>query len=144
MSHRCTFANVLIELPADWVDVGDDMPEDAPPTLARVDGVGVLQFSVARYRSGANPNIHEDDLDALLREFAKKRSLGFPSDVEHGEAASRYIGATFVQGTDLTRVWYASNGSDLALVTYLADAGNSACLAELTEAAEIVRSIDFD
>lgn len=49
-----------------------------------------------------------------------------------------------MQGTDLTRVWYASNGSHLALVTYVADAGNSACLAELTEATEIVRSIDFD
>lgn len=144
MSHRCTFADVLIELPAGWVDVGQDMPEGAPPTLARVDGVGALQFSVARYQSGANPNIHADELGLLLRDFARKRSLGVPSDVEHGEAASRYIGATFVQGTDLTRVWYASNGSDLALVTYVADAGNSACLAELTEAAEIVRSIDFE
>lgn len=78
MSHRCTFADVLIELPAGWADVGDDMPEGAPPTLARVDGVGALQFSVARYQSGANPNIHEDDLDELLREFARKQSLGFP------------------------------------------------------------------
>lgn len=143
MSHRCTFADVLIELPAGWVDVGEDMPEGAPPTLAKVDGVGALQFSVARYQSGANPNIHADDLDGLLREFARKSSLGDPSDVDHGEAASRYIGATFVRGTDLTRVWYASNGSNIALVTYVADAGNAACLAELTEAAEIVRSIDF-
>lgn len=144
MSHRCTFADVLIELPAGWVDVCDEMPEGYPPTLARVDGVGALLFTVARYQSGANPDVHADDLDALLREFARTRSLGVPSDVEHGEAANRYIGGTFVQGTDLTRVWYASNGSDLALVTYAAEVGNPACSAELADARSSVRSIDFD
>ena len=117
MSHRCAFADVVIELPAGWVDVSHDMPEGAPPTLARTDGVGALQFSVARFKSGANPNVDADDLGLLLKEFASTRSLGVPSDVEQREAISRYIGGTFMRNDDLTRVWYASNGSDLALVT---------------------------
>lgn len=120
------------------------MPEGAPPTLARTDGVGTLQFSVARFESGANPNIHSDDLGVLLREFARTRLLGVPSDVEHGETISRYIGGTFIRDSDLTRVWYASNGSDLVLVTYVAETGNPACIAELADAALIVKSIDFD
>lgn len=76
MRHRCTFADVLIELPADWVDVGEDMTEGAPPTLAKVDGVGALQFSVARFQSGANPDVHADDLDALLRGSPERARLG--------------------------------------------------------------------
>jgi len=43
---------LLLDLPADWFDVTDDLPRDAPPTLARNSGVGALQFSIARYHSG--------------------------------------------------------------------------------------------
>lgn len=55
MSQLCTFADVHIILPNDWVDVSDDMPEGTPPTLAKPDGVGALQFSVGSIGPAPTP-----------------------------------------------------------------------------------------
>ena len=143
MSQLCTFADVRISLPNDWVDVSDDMPEGTPPTLAKPEGVGALQFSVGRYRSGANPQVSPDDLEALLKEFADTRSLGVAADVERGKSASHYVGGSFLHGDDLVRAWYLTNGSDVALVTYVVAAASGDAAAELADAGAIVRSIDF-
>jgi len=143
MSQLCAFADVRISLPNGWVDVSDDMPEGTPPTLAKPEGVGALQFSVGRYRSGANPQVSPDDLDALLKEFADTRSLGAAADVERGKSASHYVGGSFLHGDDLIRAWYLTNGSDVALVTYVAAAASGDAAAELVDAGTIVRSIDF-
>lgn len=67
MSQLCTFAGVRIALPNGWVDTSDDMPKGIPPTLAKPEGVGALQFSVGRYLSGADPQVSLDDLDAISR-----------------------------------------------------------------------------
>jgi len=69
MGHPFAFADVRISLLEGWVDVTDDLPEGTPPTLAKPEGVGALQFSVAKYRAGAKPNVSEDDLEALLVKF---------------------------------------------------------------------------
>lgn len=143
MSQLCTFADVRISLPIGWVDVSDDMPEGTPPTLAKPEGVGALQFSVGRYRSGANPQVSLEDLDALLTEFAATRSLGLAADIERGTSASHYVGGSFLNGDDLIRAWYLTNGSDVALVTYVAAATSGDAAAELADAGTIVRSIDF-
>jgi len=95
MSQLCTFADVRISLPNDWVDVSDDMPEGTPPTLAKPEGVGALQFSVGRYRSGANPQVNPDDLEALLKEFADTRSLGVAADVERVPVVLRELGKKY-------------------------------------------------
>lgn len=142
MSQLCTFADVRILLPNGWVDVTDDMPEGTPPTLAKPDGVGALQFSVGRYRSGANPQVSPDDLEAMLKEFADTHSLDVAVDVERGTSVSQY--GSFLRGDDLIRAWYLTNGSDVALVTYVAAAASCDAAAELADAGTIVRSIDFD
>jgi hypothetical protein len=120
------------------------MADGTPPTLAKPDGVGALQFSVGRYRSGADPQVKPDDLEAMLKEFADTRSLGVAADVERGKSACHYVGGSFVHGDDLIRAWYLTNGSDVALVTYVAAAACCDAAAELADAGTIVRSIDFD
>lgn len=143
MSQLCAFADVFISLPAGWLDVSDDLPEGTPPTLAKPNGVGALQFSVATYRSGVRPDVAPDGLDELLEEFAATRELGPATDVERGEAAARYVGATFLNACDLIRAWYLTNGSDVALVTYVAEAASVDVAGEVAEAGAIVRSINF-
>lgn len=143
MSQLCTFADVRIYLPNGWVDVSDEMPEGTPPTLAKPEGVGALQFSMGRYRSGAHPQVSPNDLDAPLKEFADTRSLGLAADVERGKSASHYVGASFLNGDDLIRAWYLTNGCDVALVTYVVAAASGDAAAELADAGTIVRSIDF-
>jgi|EndMetStandDraft_2_1072991.scaffolds.fasta_scaffold208269_2 hypothetical protein len=142
-SQLCTFADVRISLPNGWVNVSDDMPEGTPPTLAKSEGVGALQFSVGRYRSGANPQVSPDDLDALFKDFADARSLSTAADVERGKSASHYVGGSFLHGDDLIRAWYLTNGCDVALVTYVVVATSGDAAVELAEAGTIVRSIDF-
>lgn len=73
MSQLCTFADVRVSLLNGWVDVSNNMPEGTPPTLAKPEGVGALQFSVGRYRAGTDPQFRPEDLDTLLREFADSR-----------------------------------------------------------------------
>ena len=143
MSQLCTFADVRISLPNGWADVSDDMPEGTPPTLAKPEGVRALKFSVGRYRSGANPQVSADDLATLLKEFADTRSLSLPADVERGKSASHYVAGSLLRGDDLIRL-YLTNCSDLALVTYIAEAASGHAAIELAEASTIVRSIDFD
>ena len=63
---------------------------------------------------------------------------------ERGKSASHYVGGSFVHGDDLIRAWYLTNGSDVALVSYLAEAASGDAAVELAEAGTIVRSIDFD
>ncbi|MFS2207633.1 hypothetical protein [Variovorax sp. Varisp36] len=46
-------------------------------------------------------------------------------------------------GDDLIRAWYLTNGSDVALVTYVVAAASGNAAAELADAGAIVRSIDF-
>lgn len=99
---------------------------------------------MARFRSGAHPEISPENLDALLGEFAETRMLGAAADIERGKSTSHYVGATFSHGGDLLRAWYSTNGSDVALVTYVAEAGSRNAAVELAEAGVIVRSIDFD
>ncbi|VTU42670.1 MULTISPECIES: hypothetical protein [unclassified Variovorax] len=143
MSQLCTFAGVRIALPNGWVDISDDMPEGTPPTLAKPEGVGALQFSVGRYLSGANPQVSPDDLDAMLKEFADTRSLGVAANVERGKSASHYVGGSFLHAGDVIRAWYLTNGSDVALVTYVAAAESGDAAGELADAGTIVRSVDF-
>jgi hypothetical protein len=61
---------VLVDLPSGWFDITEDLPASTPITLARENGVGVIQFSFARFESGPNPNIGERDLIEMLDEFA--------------------------------------------------------------------------
>ena len=145
MSQAFAFADVRISLLEGWADVTDDLPEGTPPTLAKPEGVGALQFSVAKYRAGARPNISQDDLEALLVEFAESRALGPASDLERGQGPSQRVSATFFREEDLVRVWYLTNGQDVALVTYVGPAAASpVSLSELAEANAMVGSIAFD
>lgn len=143
-TNEVSFAGLTVRLPLGWVDVTDDLPDGSPYTLARGDGVGALQFSTARYRADARPEIRAEDLRDLLEEFAEARSLGEPNvSLSTSNTVQIAVSDFSVQG-DFIRAWYVSNGSDIVLVTYVADSGEGAALAnELSEAASIVASIEF-
>ncbi len=127
------------ELPPGWCHITED---SAAPvlTLARKDGVGALQFSVALYAGGERPAGTVGELQSLLDRFADCRALGPMSNalMDHGPPA--VAAGTFEGADDLLRVWYVSTGGDFAFVTY-----TCTCelfrRAELAEAEAIVRSI---
>ncbi|MBX3191225.1 MAG: hypothetical protein KF819_29780 [Labilithrix sp.] len=129
--------------PDDWFDITDELPEGTPVTLARRDGVGALQFSFARYRAGARPNVVREDLEELMTEFAAVRHLGPVSSrllkLDHCIA----ISADFCPDGDIVRLWYATNGNDVVFATYTAGEGPRV-LEELERAESIMGSLRFD
>lgn len=114
--------------------------------MARCQGVGALQFSVGKYVSGPLPDVGETQLRGFLTDFGARRGLRI-SGVSTGLGRNRFIVGTHEAGGELIRVWYVTNGRDLALVTYVArddgDDSRRLVLAELEDADGIVRSTDF-
>jgi hypothetical protein len=141
-----SFAGVDVMLPGDWVDVTDDLAEGSPYTLAKSEsGIGALQFSVARYQSGPAPLFDLEKLRDLLNDFAKHHALGAPTNVHVEPGEPLVIRSDFRRGNEFIRVWYVTNGNDIALVTYVAQESQSPSLqGELREAGAIVRSIRYD
>lgn len=146
MIDRVELSGVTFRLPPGWTDVSDELPPGSPPTLARADGIGVIQFSVAKFVSGAAPAMHEADLRSLLSDFATVHELGSPRRVEAGLNASgnRFVHADFTLPEEELSVWYVTNGKETTLLTYITQMPNDARSAsERADASRLVASIDF-
>src|ERR1044071_8328859 len=126
-----------------WCDITDEV-EAADPlwTLARPDGVGAFQFSIATYQSGLIPNPTPRDLLSLLRDFASSRHLGEPTDVVVEDADLRLAAGNFRFGEDFLRVWYVSDGESFAKVTYTCAWG--AQHSELLDCEQMIRTLRFE
>ncbi|WP_395613832.1 hypothetical protein [Allosphingosinicella sp.] len=137
------FHGVGLSLQSDWRDITDDLPEGAPPTLAKPDGVGAIQFSIARHKAGNAPNVDAMRLQALLSDFCTRRDLECRPQSECHDNINIVKSHTVVDG-ELVAVWYASNGSDIILATYISQqAGSLATINELNEAEALISSLKF-
>ena len=142
MNMRVGFAGVAITLPEGWYDVTDSA--DGPSTLARSEGVGALQFSVAKYKSGTEPELDQAALRRLLFSFGESRRLGTPTNVSEGVGHSPFVAGDFNSAAELVRVWYVSNGRDVALVTYVTEQPHDTKVPDETRSAQgIVESLEF-
>src|SRR5439155_17394908 len=109
---------------AGWVDITSDVEtSNTPFTLARSDGVGAIQFSTAEFVGGKLPNITLNDLGELLVGFAASKRLGVGYDPMATHQPVLIIARSFDFGPKFLRVWYCSNGRDIALVTYVCEKG---------------------
>lgn len=132
-----------VSAPEPWIDTTEDVEsEDAPFTLAKKDiGVGALQFSIALYSEGEEPNIDIARLKEMLTDFADNKGLGQGFDERVYENQVGVVATSYRVGNDLIRVWYCSDEQNVALVTYVCDWDKRSD--EVTECEEIVRSIQF-
>src|SRR2546422_11722629 len=109
----------IIDCVEGWCDVTHEVEAtDSPWTLTRPDGVGALQFSAALYRRGPVPAASAAVLHSMLREFARARDLGEPTDIVTVDGELRLAAASFRWQHDFVRVWYLSTGPSFAQVTY--------------------------
>jgi hypothetical protein len=131
-----------VECAGGWRDVTRELEVTDPPwTLARPDGVGVFQFSVAHYQRGAVPNASSDVLLSLLRDFASSHELGEPTDVAAEAGELRIAAGSFRQRDSFIRAWYISDGRSFARITYTCAFGRQQ--AELSECEQMVRTVRF-
>lgn len=125
-----------------WIDTTEDVEsEDAPFTLVKKDGVGALQFSIALYSEGEEPNIGITHLKEMLTDFADSKGLGECFAERIYENRVSIVAASYHTGDDLIRVWYCSDERNVALVTYVCDWDKRGD--EVKECEEIVKSIQF-
>ncbi len=136
------FHGLTFDLPQGWLDVTDDLEAASPPTLAREDGVGAIQFSVGRYAGGADPRIGPDDVLGLLREFCTRNGIRGSPDLIGNSALIGALASSTVR-EDFVAVWQLSNGRDVVLMTYLCDAAAVGRERELLDAQRIALSLQF-
>ena len=139
------FAGLKLELHNGWIDVTDDLQENAPYTLGlSIDALGALQFSVARYKEGKHPEISFGKLQELLTSFFLQNKFEEASERVDWFDGVTYVRGDHVDGNVLFRIWYVTDGKNIALVTYTTEQRNDPNLdPELKQAEEIVRSIRF-
>ncbi|MBR1284197.1 hypothetical protein JQ597_19290 [Bradyrhizobium sp. AUGA SZCCT0177] len=140
---RVEFYGLRLDLPAAWADVTEGLPGGSPPSLARPTGAGAIQFSIAKYRSGEEPNVTTDSLRALLEEFCQRNDMprGTMVDCE-GKLIS--VEASAVTNGELIRARYFSNGRDIVLGTYVcSDVDNYEMKEDLRDYERIMNSVDF-
>lgn len=136
------FAGLRMLLPQGWYDITDGVEaEEVPFTLARDDGVGALQFSTAFYRSGKIPDPSVDDLREMRQQLAATHGVTKIGDLVEATTPIRLSAASYRGPESFTRIWYLSNGRDLALVTYTCEWEHRGLEQEEYEA--IVASIRF-
>jgi hypothetical protein len=143
MSLTFRFPGFQIDAADDWRDITESLNNPkAPPTLAMPDGVGALQFSLARYKTGTIPSPTIADLLSMVREFADNKDLDEPFDEDTFSEDVMGAGASFKGGEDLIRVWYISDGKNFVLVTYVCG-WESRDTTEVQECNSFVRNIRF-
>jgi len=142
--HKVRLGSIAVAAPKSWVDLTPDLDDpDAPYTLAKQDGVGALQFSIAVYRRGKNPSISAADLQDMLREFERAQQLRKGFDRRNQEDALSITAASYheTESDDFIRLWYVSDGKNVALVSYTCSW--AAPRNELQDCEHIVESISF-
>jgi hypothetical protein len=140
---RVEFPSFTVNLPPGWVDITADVETDDPPaTIARNDGVGALQFSVALYESGPRPRGDVEELQELLESFAESHGWTSRSDATRESSPRGLVAASFRPGDDFVRVWYVSESGNFAFATYTC-AASDVSPGELAEAEWVVRSVSF-
>jgi len=130
---------VSIELADGRFDITDTLEADSPFTLAREDGIGAFQLSLARFSSGAVPNATAEDLRGMLESFGSKRNLGSPIDVRIHDQKVRCIGGSF-SSEDFIRVWYATNGRSFIFASHVAA---HTAPEEVAVCEQMIRSVEF-
>lgn len=143
MPNIFKIGTLQITAPTAWLDITDGIGEGNHPfTLARSDGIGAIQFSIAEYRSGKDPGISLDGLRNLLADFAESRELGRGYDfTSEGNSLLLTAAASFNFEDRFFRVWYCSDGRNVALVTYNCDKNREQ--AELSDCERIIRSLTW-
>jgi hypothetical protein len=135
---RYAYGQFSISLPTGWFDITDEN-DGGPTTLARPDGVGALQFTIATYRRGPKPSASAADLANMISDFAEAACLGRGFDHVRETATLLLAAASFEQAEWFMRVWFVSDAINFGQITYTAQA--TAPRSELFACETIVRSI---
>lgn len=137
------FYGLKFDLPNDWADITDDLPGGSPPSLARPLGAGTVQFSIAKYRGGEEPNVNIGDLRNLIEDFCHRNRMDCNDITDCSERLLSVKAASIADG-ELILARYFSNGKDILLATYVCpEVDNLEVGEDLTGVEQIMNSIEL-
>ncbi|MBZ0111784.1 MAG: hypothetical protein K8J08_04925 [Thermoanaerobaculia bacterium] len=145
--RRIELGGASVKAIAGWVEIEEEADAGHPFTLTKGEaaGVGSLQFTLAFYEKGEQPDPSVGDLIEMLNEFGNSRRLGVLEGVATDRGPLILAAGSFRSAGDFIRAWYVSDGWHFALVTYVCGVDNLRVgEEELRESEEIVRSLRFD
>jgi hypothetical protein len=143
MSKCFKSGGLLIAASDGWLDVTSEIETDSPPfTLTKEDGVGAIQFSVAKYEHGSLPQITMTNVRELLADFALSRELGHGFDLVERESPLLTCARSFNYDGSFLRAWYCSDGRNVVLVTYVCERGSENI--ELKDCEQMVADLRFE
>jgi hypothetical protein len=100
-----------------------------------------MQFSSAEYEGGKMPKITLNELNSLLIDFGQSRELRQGYDFASSRLSILVTAASFDFDGAFLRVWYCSDGQNVALVTYNCEKGQQRL--ELSDCEGIVQNLKF-
>lgn len=141
---RVNFDSFSVEAGEGWQDVTQELNMDnAPLTLAKTTGAGMLQFSV-NVKKGIESSLQADPEVMLnhIYNWAKERSLGEGLNPLTTKSPLPFAAASFHSGSEFIRIWLLSDNTNTALITYLSAWEDRE--AEISECEAMVHSFQFD
>jgi hypothetical protein len=136
-----SFYGGVVQAPDGWADITQELDPGMPTTLVQLpDELGSLQFSVALYTSGERPNFSAPVMTEMIRDLIQKRTNQQAVEVRVVRSAERVVVSADCKDNDFNRLWYLSDGLNLALITYVCDLGEES---ELSDCEAIVASFAF-
>lgn len=140
---RFHFSSFSFDIPDDWGDITPDDDPMHPFTIALDEGVGVIQFSLAEWKSGEFPTIADGQLRSMFEKYCEAQQLVTEASAFRKGRILGVGGRGSLEG-DLVGAWYISDGANVALVTYLGgQPGTALTEAEFKVAERMVESADF-
>jgi len=140
---RVEFKGLNFNLLQGWTDITEDLPSGAPPSLARAEGVGTVQFSIAKYRSGEDPNVSIANLQVFLADFCDRNGIRWDKMI-HRDGKIMSVSVTSTLDDEFIEVAYFSNGKDIVLLTYIcSDVDSSEFENDMIGVNEIINSMEF-
>ncbi len=137
---RCRLLNFTLDLPVGWSEITAELPGEAPPTVAKSDGVGALQFSQAEFEGGPPPRLDPGDLLEIVRGIAHGADDSIAFDERAATAGPLHLGAvSLALDGHFVRVWGVSDGRGIVVATYTC--GWADRERELDECTRVVESI---
>lgn len=144
MTSEMNMAGLALRVPADWAETTAEQPTKTP-TLAKRNGIGALQFTVARYLAGPRPHISAADAADLLRSFLHRAGIDGPTvALAVSPNDLKVAQANVARPDEYVRAWCLTDGESSVIATYISlKPWDPGFRAEFLESGQIVASIRF-
>lgn len=137
------FDRVELDVPASWEDMSEQLGRKGGGVVLSDSAadVGALRVSLWMDDERGGPALTSAEMLEMIESFAEQQGLPKPQDQATQESAPALAGASFRDGSTFLRIWYASDGWNVAVFEYTCEWEDRT--AQLADCERIVRTVRF-